>query len=70
MCLPVSEIVITELIAHGPAVMIPCEDLGPINVLLSIPPAKILYTVLQLSPSTTTVANPFIIGALPMYTYI
>ena len=66
MCLPVSEIVLTELIGHGPAVMVPCEDLGPTNVSLSIPPAVILYSVLQLSPLTTTVANPFFIGALPI----
>ena len=66
MCLPVSEIVLTELIGHGPAMIVPCKDLGPTNVPLSFPPVVILYTTLQCNPSTTTVANPFIIGALPI----
>ena len=63
--LPVAAIAVTEFMGHGPAVIVPWEDLGPTNVPLSVPPVMILYTIVQFNPSSFTLAIPLVIGAIP-----
>ena len=62
----VGDIIVDDITGQVPAVMLPCDELGPTKSPSRVPPTMIVYVTPQCSPLTVTVADWLVIGAIPV----